>query len=576
MPFDIFTAAAIRDELETRALNARVDKVIQTSALAVALRLWSPGWSGWVLFSADARHPRVYATESKFSKGVETPPPFVMLLRKYCIGGRLNRLHQVHLDRILEVGILHHDHGQVTLVTELMGNRSNVILVDADGSILGSLKHVGRRQSRTRRIMPHERYQLPPNQPRRPEFGGGPKIDPLSQAERPSLVAALGQKPASMPLVEALVGLVQGCSPAIAREIEARVSPPADPQHMVNAVVEQYSILESREWSPIVICRDGRPVDFRAYSEPAVDGSEPAPSMSEAVEAVSDGMESTDALTAARARVLTAVGRRRTEVQSRLESLRRGLAAARDGERFRHAGDMVLGFQYQIEPGQETLQVDGLEGSISLDPDLSAVENAERYFKRYRKAREATKRLPPLIERAEADLALVEELGTFADLAETPGDLKRIEAELQARFGGEQPGGKKSRPNQPGRLLTVDLPDGGTATIGRSARQNEEVTFKVAGRSDYWLHARGVPGAHVAVRGLAEDADESSLAAAASLAAYYSKARAESYVDVIVARVRDVHRAPGGAPGQVTVRNGQTIRVPPRSVGDIEGPSTGG
>ena len=568
MPFDIFTAAAMRDELAVKITGARVDKIIQTSQLAVSLRMWSKGWSGSVVISADASSARVYATEAKLSKGMETPPPFLMLLRKYCTSGRVTRVEQVPLDRILTLDISQHEHGDIRLIAEIMGNRSNVILVDADGTILGALRLIGARQSRTRRIFPHVRYEPPGDQPRSKAFGEGAKLDPTADEDLPKIRAAIGQIPPEMTVENALVGVLRGCSPAIARDIRARMPALSTgaslPAALIAAVEEQYDLLRTRAWTPIVIRRDGVPVGYRAYAEPPVPDADPCGSMSAAIERVSEGLESTDALQAARKRVQSVIDGRATEIQSRLASLRKGLESATTSDALLEAGNLVLGFQYQLELGQDLLEIPEMDTRIDLDPELGPVENAERYFKRYRKARDAGKRLPALIGRAESDAQFVEELSAFVDLAETTADLTRIEGELHSRFN-PKPERAKSRPaSRLGRVLTVDLPDGSKVLVGRSARQNEEVTFKLAGRGDIWLHARGVPGAHVVLKG-----DEGSVGPAASLAAYYSKARGEKAVDVIVARVKDVHRFPGGAPGQVTVRESRTVRVSPESIDEL-------
>lgn len=578
MPFDIFTMAATRDELERTAIGTRVDKVIQPSRFAVALRLWGPGVSCSLLISADSRYSRVHATTDKLAKAFETPSPFVMLLRKYLTGSHIQAVRQVRLERVLMVDIATKPAGAVTLVTEVMGNRSNIILVDGAEKILGAIKLIGPRQSRVRHILPHVSYILPPPQSRPAIFGSEPKLDLLDTAlTLDRLQAELAQAPADATIREALLGLLQGCSPSIATDIATRAGYSAaqslssvEKQALAEAIQDQFSLLRTRQWAPIVMYRDGDPVDYRAYDRPPVEGARPAVSMSAAVEIVNQGLESLDALKASRERLQREVDRRRSEVSARLASLARGLRTAEKTDELREAGNLILGYQYQIAPGSPALEIPEMDRTISLDPSLGAVENAEKYFKRYRKAREAGRRVPLLLEAAEKDLEFVDEIEMYVELAETPVDLVRLESELVTRFGA---GAKaKKRPVGAGRPLTLDLASGVQILVGRSARQNEEVTFKLAGRGDLWLHARGVPGAHVVLRGVRfeslEDLETEAAVPirwAASVAAYYSKARTEQAADVVVARVRDIHRVPGGAPGLVTLRGGSTIRVPPLS-----------
>lgn len=609
MPFDIFTLAAVRDQLGDTIVGGRIDKVIQPSRFSIALKVWANPRSHWLLLSADPRHGRVCLSSEKLAKGFDEPSPFVMLLRKHCEGARIRQVSQVPLERILSLHVSGHAADEVSLITEIMGNRSNIILVNSANEILGALKYVGERQSRVRRIRPHERYLPPPSPPRGKAVGGsGPRIDPLSEVRVPSskfqvpgmawsvsrnddthvasdgagltttgtsggdedgesVAGALEGVTGDVSVRDALVGLVAGCSPAIAADIASRAGVPADvevgsvdSQAVASAVLEQYRLLVSHSWQPIVILRDGEPVDFRAYASPPVPEWEPAPDISSAIERVTVGIESTDALRSARERVRKAIAGRRVEVERRLASLREGLRNAKSADAFREAGELILGYQYSLGPGESMLVVPELDREIPLNPQLGPIENAETYFKRYRKARDAGRRLPDMIATAELDLAFLDDLDAYVDLAESEKDLVRIGDELGARFGGRQ--AAKKRPSAPGQPLRIDVDDA-QIFVGRNARQNEEVTFRVAGRSDLWLHTRGIPGAHIIVHGHRPSPDTVEIAA--GLAAYFSRARGNASVDVDVTEVRNVHRRPGGGPGQVTYKHERTLRVAPLS-----------
>jgi predicted ribosome quality control (RQC) complex YloA/Tae2 family protein len=572
MPFDVFTMAAMQDELNATVVGSRVDKVIQPSDLSVALKLYGRGHTHWMLASADATSSRVYLTQQKLAKGFETPSPFIMLLRKYCIGARLDSVCQVHLERVLMLEFASLDGPPVTLVVEIMGNRSNVILKAEDGTILGALKLIGPHQSRIRRIVPHALYELPPPQTRAAAFGDGlPKLDPLEDHDLDELKRRLSLAGEAIKIKDALIGLLLGCSPAIAGDIASRAGVSAaaalgdiSPEALARATSQQYALIPAHGWKPIVVARDDRPVDFRAYDEPVIPDSVPAARMSEAIDQVSMGRESTDALKSIRERVRRGMSRRKSEIEGRIASLSDGLAASARASQLREAGEMILGYQYSLQPGAAKLEIPELSFTADLDPAEGPVENAERYFKRYRKARDAGKKIPELLAAAKLDLAFIEELEMYVDLAQSTADLTRVEAEFAARFGGRK--SQKKRQAGTGQPLMVTLPSGEVVIIGRSARQNEEVTFKLAGRSDLWLHVRGMPGSHVILRGAssqANRAESEALEAAASLAAHFSKARTEIQADVDVTRVRDVHRRPGGAPGQVTYRNERTVRVKP-------------
>lgn len=583
MPFDVFTMAAVCDELSENVLGARIDKIIQPSELSVLLRLWKGGADS-IIMSADPRFARVHRTDAKLAKGPETPSSFLMLLRKYCAGARIESVCQIHLERVLRLDLGSREYGQVSIMCEVMGNRSNIILASSNGEILGAVKLIGSSKSRVRRILPHVSYMLPPPQAASSLFPAMEKLDPIDLSEEKcgEMAALLGSIPPGTPARDALVGLLAGCSPSVADVIARRAGGAGvdriesfSSKNLLKGIRSQYRLLETRTWRPVVILREEVPVDYRAYDDPPIEGAQPARSISDAIECVVEGVESVDSLQAARRRVRIAIDRRRSEIESRIGSLSDGLEKSRRAEELRDYGNYVLGYQYQILPAAESLTVPEMSLEIPLDPEVGPIENAERYFKRYRKARDAAKRVPRLMAKAKHDLAFVEDLDTYVELADSPSDLARIEFELAERFGGSKPQGKKKQP-EVGKVLTVDLPGEYRILIGRSARQNEQLTFKLAGHGDLWLHARGRPGAHVVLRGLSLDqlsreaiANSEPLGIAASLAAYYSKGRSEQAVDVIVTRARDVHRLAGGAPGQVTVRNDHTLRVLPKSAQDV-------
>jgi predicted ribosome quality control (RQC) complex YloA/Tae2 family protein len=208
------------------------------------------------------------------------------------------------------------------------------------------------------------------------------------------------------------------------------------------------------------------------------------------------------------------------------------------------------------------LDIDG--ASIPLDPDLTANENAQAYFERYRKAQSAEAQLPGLVEESRAEIAYLDQLATL--IAQAPG-FSELEA-LAAEWAEQAPPEHASRPRKstaPRRPRALVDTHGNSVYVGRSGHQNELVTFDIAGADDTWLHARGVPGSHVVIRWRSPDSPEfpDTVEAAAALAAWYSAARESGGVEVDVARRRHVRKIKGAGPGMVTYRNERTIRVQP-------------
>jgi predicted ribosome quality control (RQC) complex YloA/Tae2 family protein len=264
-----------------------------------------------------------------------------------------------------------------------------------------------------------------------------------------------------------------------------------------------------------------------------------------------------------RQRLLNLVQEERDRLERRNASLATEAARATAAEDLRQAGELIYAYLWQIEAGQEVLEVE--EQRIKLDPRLSATENAQEYFERYRKAQSASAQIPELVEQGDIELRYLDQLATL--IAQAPGfaELEALAAEWQVLQATEEPARKRKTPATRRPQPLVDN-DGNLVYIGRSGPQNDLLTFELASPDDTWLHARGVGGSHVIIRwtrpGLPEDPQ--TVEAAAALAAWYSAARDSGGVEVDVAPRRYVRKLKGAGPGMVTYRNERTIRVHPQ------------
>jgi predicted ribosome quality control (RQC) complex YloA/Tae2 family protein len=229
---------------------------------------------------------------------------------------------------------------------------------------------------------------------------------------------------------------------------------------------------------------------------------------------------------------------------------------------------MIFAYLWQIQPGDTSLTVDDLV--IPLDPALSAKDNAQHCFEEYRKAQRAGSQLPDHIAAAETELAYLDQLRTQVEQADGFAAIEALRQEFEEHTGGRQEVGERpgSRSRRKENRRVTGLPEAGgnLIYIGRSGRENDQVTFDIGGPEDTWLHARGVPGSHVIIRWLrpAVDEDEEAVETAAALAAHYSGARSSGSVEVDVTRRKHVRKIHGAGPGMVTYRNERTIVVRPQ------------
>jgi predicted ribosome quality control (RQC) complex YloA/Tae2 family protein len=263
-----------------------------------------------------------------------------------------------------------------------------------------------------------------------------------------------------------------------------------------------------------------------------------------------------------RQRLLDLVAAAREKAERRLAALATESARASEVAWLKTAGESIYAHLWQIEPGQTSLAIDG--GSIPLDPGLTANENAQNYFERYRKAQSAGAQLPALVEESRSEIAYLDQLATL--IAQAPGfsELEALAAEW-AELATPDPGARPRKTTAPRRPRALVDANGNSVFVGRSGRQNELVTFDIAGPDDTWLHARGIAGSHVVIRWRSTESPESpaTVEAAAALAAWYSAARESGRVEVDVAPRRHVRKIKGARPGMVAYRNERTVRVQP-------------
>jgi predicted ribosome quality control (RQC) complex YloA/Tae2 family protein len=611
--YDILTTAAMTDELRASILDGRVQKLGMVDSLTIAAEIYAKGKRLALVASASASQPRLYLASSLPSFDTSVVTPFSLQLRKYVRGGFVIDVSQPPLERLVELTIARRlpdaaarraastdeenveadeeidendiwsrpDVIRTRLVIELMGRHSNLILVDEDGLIMESAKRVTPAMSRVRPIQPKREYAMPPTpETADPRRATGPGIELLLADEKP------GRK-----LHQVLVRGFRAMSPQMAREvvfnitgnIDSAVGEPGhvDAQSVAREVRRLFEPMMLGGWQPAVYRRDGAVIGYSAVpmahlAEGATaDGNM---SISEAVEAFLEGanQEAPRDHDQLRRQLTGRIGDARERLANRLRSLRDQQRRAEEADQLRHAGEMIYAYMWKIEPGQSLLEIEG-ENPIELDPALDASGNAQAYFDRYRKAQRGLEQVPARIEAAEREDAYLQQLATQGEQAQGFNTIETLMREFEeylavhpsGRAPDQRGGQPRKRKPATGQGSTPDLyrtPDGHQIHVGRSGRQNDQVTFSIGGPDDTWLHARGVAGSHVIIRWdtAAEEEDPDTIETAAALAGWYSAARASGSVDVDVAKRRHVRKISGAGPGMVTYRNEHTIVAIPK------------
>lgn len=564
MNFDALTLAAVTDDLQA-LVGGRIQQVLLPTPLSIALEIYAGGRRHYLFASADPRSARIHLLDTKPTRGPETPSPLVLLLRKYVRNGMIKGAEQPALERSVVLSILKRppprkderdeDDTDIELcselVIELLGQRANIILVDDNNLILDAVKRVPG-DERRRSLMPREPYIAPPRPPM--------QRDPRQATARDIAALATGTE---RDLVKAIVGAFAGVSPQQAREVIVRAL--GQPVEAVAQDLPWDTFADAlralwTERAPSVAYEADRPIAFAPYHMQQYPDVRAATSISAALETYY-----------AATQTITAHAQRRDALRSRLEDVRerwqhqhdalsRELAKAESLDRLRWEGEMIFGFLHAIEPGQRELVVEG--DTIKLDPDKTPVENAQARFREYDKAKGALAGVPERVAQTDAQLAYLDDTLALLQFADSYESIAAIEREVSEQ-GLLHVDGNKKVPRgpraQPLRLLSGD---GMVIYVGRSAGQNDDVTFRIAQPNDLWLHARDMPGAHVVIKADRPVPDRT-LAEVAGLAAYFSAGRNATTVDVVVTERRNVRKVAGGPPGLVRYRNERAVRVAP-------------
>lgn len=569
MYFDALTAAAVAHELRAKAVGGRVQAVLQMDPLSVAFEVYAHRQRLYLIASAHPQFNRVHLTATKPRRGVDKPSPLLLLLRKYVRGAQLVAVEPVRrtdgqpaFERALHLAF-DGDQGPTTLVCEIMGRLANVILLDAGGVVLDAIKRVTPEMTRVRVVLPNHPYVPPPPQDRPAPVG-------LTAGRLRQLLAGV---PADEPLWRALMRGLRALSPLAAREVAFRAlgdsaapcSAIGDAAAVVQALNELFAPLYDGAWKPSIVRQDDNVEAFAAYRLTHYGDWEPVESISAAVEAYFASLAGSDPYQTAKDQVRQVIAQARERLKRKREALERSQVSEEEVERLRACGELILGYAHEIEPGQTLLKAayspDEPPLSIQLDPTLTPVENSKRYFREYDKAKGALREVPVRLNQVAAELAYLEQLETDLDLAESQPEIAQVRAALAEAGYLRVP---RRRPSPPRlRPLRLESSHGFVVLVGRNARQNEEVTFQHGAADDLWLHARGVPGAHVLIKTDGRPVPEETIRFAASLAAYYSRARTSSRVAVDVTQRRHVRRVRRGRPGMVTYSHESTVFVKP-------------
>ena len=562
MPMDGITVGFAARELDEALAGGRIDRITQPEKDTVVMVIRANNENKALLLCASPNNARCHLTASRFSNPLE-PPALCMLLRKQLTGGRILSVEQVGGDRIVHINM------EVTgelgdretrrLVLEIMGRHSNLMLLDGNGRILEAARHVNAEMSRVRQIQPGMAYEAPPAQDR---------LSPEGLTGEALLEKIREQ--GDIPFRKALAGAVTGLSFPAAQEIARRVLAPGEenPEDPADACERAAALLERlpRMKSPRVLyADDGEAVDVFPfpYLSRDPDRQKEFRTLSEALEAYYGTRDMQDRLKQKSATMVRLLKGHVERCEKKLALQEEELANAARMEEYRVMGEVLNAHLYELKKGMEEAVLpnwydpDGGTVTVPLDIRLTPSQNAQRYFKKYQKARSARKTAAEQKEKTLAELDFLEGMLLDTDKCVGESELEEIRAELvRAGYMKRVTNRRQQRALPQSKPYLYRSADGIEIAVGKNAAQNDRLTLG-AKPDEMWLHAKDMPGSHVIVRAEGEIPQET-LKQAAQLAAWYSKGQRSSSVPVDYTRRRYVKKPSGAPAGQVIYTHQKT------------------
>lgn len=559
MALDTVMLSALAAELRPKLEGARIDKVRQPEREQVLLSIRNKGENMRLLINAGAGSGRVALTRQSFENPAE-PPMFCMLLRKYLVGARIEKLTQPNWERLLMVDIISHnelgDSVCLKLAIELMGRNSNLVLVGDDGRIIDCLRRMEYGGDVQRRMLPGMIYRLPPAQ----------KKPLIFDCDRAQIESALNSSEDGKPLDKRLLDSFSGLSPLVCRELVHRAF--YDISCLPDALEAFLESVRAGEFTPTLLTKDGKPAEY-SFMQLKQYGSEYEQQSLNSFSELLDAYYSKRELSERRRRrarelshsVKTARDRIQRKLVCRLEELERTYGR----EEIRKNAELLTANMYRVKRGDSSVTVedyytDGCPSvEIKLDILKTPQQNAAAMFKEYNKLKTAEIHLTALVAEGEKQLDYLNSVLDELERAETERDLAEIRRELlETGYLKKQKGVKPDKSKKQGPMRFISS-DGYEILVGRSNSQNDELTTKTARRTDIWLHTKSVHGSHVIISCEGREPPERTIAEAASIAAYYSQGREGGKTAVDYTAVRFVRKPSGSMPGKVVYTDYRTV-----------------
>ena len=569
MAFDGLVINALAHEFKEALLGGRIDKIHQPERdeITMTVRCFKDTYK--LLFCANPSFPRVHFTTTS-KDNPASPPMFCMLLRKHIAGGKIVNIEQIDFERILKFEIESYDElGDLsvkTLICEIMGKHSNIILLNAEGKIIDSIFHIDASVSSVRQVLPGMIYSYPPSQNKA-------NLLSLSRDEIKEKFV-LNEVELSKQIMNAFMGI----SPVISRELVYRALKTTDAMPDEDAIEAAgdscfffAESIKNKNFKSVILFDKEKYFDFSAIDINQYENA----MQKENFESVNAAVDEFYVKKATQQSIKQKTADLNKIVSTNLERCLRKLQLeneilqkAKKRETYKIKGDLITANIYRIKKGDSSITAENFYGDnnpveITLKTDLTPAQNAQKYYARYNKEKTAEAETIKQKEINETEIAYLESVLEAILNVETKEDIAQIRDELTEQGYLKkrgQKGKKKDTLPKPARFVSSD---GFEIFAGKNNKQNDYVTLKLARSTDIWFHTKDIHGSHVIVKTNGENVPDTTLTEAAIIAAYYSKGKMSANINVDYTQIKNVRKPSGAKPGMVIYDNNKTAVVTP-------------
>lgn len=562
MALDCYTYMMLANELRDKLVGGRIDKIYQMSRVQLLLTVRSLGNNYRLYISSDAAKGRVCLTEMKF-ENPDVPPVFCMLMRKHLSGGKIIGIEAVKNERIIKIYVENTNElfetVNKTLIVEMMGKYSNIILVNNDNRIIDCVTHVDFTLSEKRQILPGLYYEMPPS---------AEKCDPFS-TDYSDMLKIFGS---SENIEISLMDNFSGMSPMLAREIVYRGN-----GDYINSCMEYRKILNSvadGKCNPVVLLEksSGKPkevyfTDIMQYGD--YYEKKFFDSINEAVDFLYGSQEQLKKIDEKKAVLQSVISKHIKRVSKKLNIHLKNLEKAKNKDKYRIYAELITANLYKLTKNAKVAEVENYYDNnnlirIPMDETVSPARNGKKYFEKYNKEKNMEKISKEIVGELEKELEYINDVSDMIMICDDIKSLSEIKDELVSEGYIEDKKNEKQK-----KKAAISLPnefvstDGFTIFAGKNNRQNEQLTLKASAKNDLWFHVRNAAGSHTVIRTENREVSDTAILEAAVIAAYYSKRSNDSKVDVDYTLIKYVKKPSGAKPGMVIYDNFKGITVEP-------------